>query len=220
MEITWLVLAGGGFPRLVASAGLTAARPCAAIGEAPEPRAIFRELRQAQPGAIWRAQALLWALLARVAAAIGSPGLGAPPATAARPVLPVDAPGRPIGPPPSVSETEALACDDPAIARAIEVARVHLREPDLRLDHLAQATCLGRSRFVQRFGQVTGIAPMQYVERLRMEEARRLLEEDLPITQVAQLAGYGDPLYFSRRFRAMHGVAPTVYRAVARGARP
>jgi AraC-like DNA-binding protein len=220
LEITWVVLAGAGFERLAAHAGLTRARPCVPIGSAPEPRAIFRELRQALPGCVWRAHALLWALLARIAAATGSAGLGAPPPSATQPKTVPDAPGRPIGPPPAVPDSEALAADDPAIARAIDVARMHLREPDLRLDHLARAASLGRSRFGQRFRRATGLPPRQYLERLRMEEARRLLEEDLPVTRVAELAGFEDPLYFSRRFRALHGVAPTAYRAVAHGARP
>jgi AraC-like DNA-binding protein len=106
-----------------------------------------------------------------------------------------------------------------AIARAIEAAHVHFREPELRLDHLARAAHLGRSRFAQRFRQVTGSSPMRYLERLRMEEARRRLEEDASVGRAAQLAGFEDPLYFSRRFRALHGVAPSAYRAVACGAR-
>jgi AraC-like DNA-binding protein len=218
MEITWLVLEGDGWPRLLARAGVTAALPCQVIGEATEPRAIFRELRRGQPGGIWRAQSLMWALLARIAAATGRAGLGDPP-LAVRPVLPPDLPGRPVTPPPAVSETDALTCDDAAIGRAMEAARVHLREPELRLDHLARAAALGRSRFVERFRQATGTSPMRYLERLRMEEARRRLEEDLPVARAAELAGFEDPLYFSRRFRALHGVAPSSYRAVAGGAR-
>ena len=219
MEITWLVLEGPALPRLVASAGLTEARPCAAIGEAPEPRAIFRELRRRQPGAIWRAHSLIWALLARIATVTGRAGLGDPPATANRPFLPADLPGRPVEPP-AVPAPDALACDDPAVVRAMELARVHLREPGVRLIHLARAASLGRSRFVQRFRQATGVSPMRYLEALRMEEARRLLEEDLAVARIAQLSGFEDPLYFSRRFRALHGVPPSAYRAVARGARP
>lgn len=220
MEITWLVMAGDGFEGLMANAGLTPARPHAVIGEAPEPRAIFRELRRLQPGSIWRAHSLFWALLARLAVVTGRPALGPPPPAAEPPELPPDAPGRPIGPPPVVSGTEALACDDEPVARAIELARLHLRVSDLRLGHLAQVAGLGRSRFVQRFRRVTGVSPMRYLERLRMEEARRRLEEDLPVNRVAQLTGFDDPLYFSRRFRAMHGVSPSAYRAVTRGARP
>ena len=220
MEITWLVLDGPALPRLVASAGLTDSRPCAAIGEAPEPRAIFRELRRRQPGAIWRAHSLIWALLARIATATGRVGLGDPPPTANRPFLPADLPGRPVEPPLVVPGPDALACDDPAVVRAMDLARVHLREPGVRLGHLARAASLGRSRFVQRFRRATGVSPMRYLEALRMEEARRLLEEDLAVARIAQLSGFEDPLYFSRRFRALHGVPPSAYRAVARGARP
>jgi transcriptional regulator GlxA family with amidase domain len=157
-------------------------------------------------------------LLARIATASGSVGLGDPPTTTERPSLPIDLPGRPITPP-LVPGDAVLAGADQAIAQAIELTRLHLRESDLRLSHLARAASLGRSRFVQRFRLATGVSPMRYVDALRMEEARRLLEEDLAVARVAHLCGFEDPLYFSRRFRAVHGVAPSVYQAVARGAR-
>jgi AraC-like DNA-binding protein len=217
MEITWLAIEGEDFPRLAAAAGLTAARPHAAIGAAPEPRAIFRELRQARPGSIWRAQSLFWALLARIALAAGRPDMGAPPAAATPVVAPPDAPGRPVAPPPTVPPAEALAADDPAVARAVDLARLHLDEPDLRLSHLAGAARLGRSRFVQRFRLATGTSPRRYLELLRMEEARRLLEDGAPVGRAARQAGFSDPLYFSRRFHALHGLPPSSYQAVARG---
>ena len=223
MEITWLVVEGTGFPRVAASVGLTVSRPHATIGVAPEPRAIFRELRGAEPGHIWRVQSLFWALLARIALATGRRDMGPPPSAAppvqATPDLP-DLPGRPVGPPPTVPPAEALTADDPAVARAVELARLHLGEPDLRVAHLAGAARLGRSRFVERFRRATGASPRLYLELLRMEEARRWLEDGAPVARAARLAGFADPLYFSRRFRALHGVPPSAYAGVALGAGP
>lgn len=46
-----------------------------------------------------------------------------------------------------------------------------------------------------------------------MTEACKLLQStDLPIYQVAQRLGYGDPYYFSRQFRKAVGVSPRTYR--------
>jgi AraC family transcriptional regulator, arabinose operon regulatory protein len=219
MEITWLVLDGDGLTQLMASVGLTVFRPHVNVGAGPEMRAIFRELRLRETGYVWRVQSLLWAILGRIAMTTGARDMGAPPPAHAAPHVPDDWPGRPVGPPPPAATAETLTCDDPAVARAVDLIRLHFPEPHLHLSHLAAAACLGRTRFIQRFKQATGTSPRQHLERVRMEEARRLLEEGLPVVRVAEMAGFEDPLYFSRRFRAMHGVAPTAYRAVVRGAR-
>ncbi len=219
MEITWIVLAGDHLRRVIADAGLAPGRPWAAIGAASEPRAIFREIRRAEHGSIWRAYALLWALIARVADVTGSTGLGEPPWYAAQPGVWNDAPGRPVAPPPRLPSAAAVAADDAAIGRSIEAMQMHFRETDLRLEVLAQSASLRWSRFLTRFRRVTGMTPMEYLERVRMEEARRLLEEGLPVVRVAEQVGFQDALYFSRRFRLMHGLAPTAYRGITDGAR-
>jgi transcriptional regulator GlxA family with amidase domain len=54
---------------------------------------------------------------------------------------------------------------------------------------------------------------MQYVTRLRVREAQRLLREtDLPVATISTMVGFDDPLYFSRRFRQLVGDAPRVWR--------
>ena len=48
---------------------------------------------------------------------------------------------------------------------------------------------------------------------VRLDRATTLLaRSNLTITQVAGACGFADPLYFSRRFRAVHGIAPSAYR--------
>lgn len=220
MEITWVVLEGESFSHAMAQAGLPGTCPSVTIGAAAEPRAIFRELRHASAGSIWRAYALLWTLLGRVAEVTGNAGMGVAPPHVPSPRRVVDLPGRPAGAPPPVVRGSALMADDPAIARAIEVAHAHLHQPGLRSEDLARAAALGHTRFLERFRLATGLSPMRYLELSRMEEARRLLEEGRAVRQVAELVGFPDPLYFSRRFRSVHGVPPTTYRAIAYGARP
>ena len=65
------------------------------------------------------------------------------------------------------------------------------------------------------FHAETGCTPMEYLTRLRIENARRLLA--LPnggghsVRQVALLCGYDDPYYFSRLFRRHTGCSPREY---------
>lgn len=54
---------------------------------------------------------------------------------------------------------------------------------------------------------------MQYLKELRIEKAKELLEgEGMNISTIGTLAGYEDPLYFSRVFRKITGNAPRSYR--------
>lgn len=68
------------------------------------------------------------------------------------------------------------------------------------------------------FRQETGVAPMVYLNRYRVRQAKELLEgSDVSIAEVALAAGFSDSNYFARVFRREVGVTPGAYR---RGERP
>jgi transcriptional regulator GlxA family with amidase domain len=67
--------------------------------------------------------------------------------------------------------------------------------------------------FVRRFAAATGLTPIAYVQRLRVEEAKRRLERtDAPVERIAWEVGYEDPAAFRRLFRRLTGLAPGAYR--------
>ncbi|HZD25810.1 MAG TPA: helix-turn-helix domain-containing protein, partial [Alphaproteobacteria bacterium] len=67
--------------------------------------------------------------------------------------------------------------------------------------------------FKRRFTQATGFTPLDYVQALRVEEAKQLLETtDLPIEAVAEEVGYEDSSFFRRLFRRKVGLTPHAYR--------
>ncbi len=67
--------------------------------------------------------------------------------------------------------------------------------------------------FVRRFTAATGLPPIAYVLRLRVEEAKRRLERtDAPVERIAWEVGYEDPAAFRRLFRRITGIAPGAYR--------
>lgn len=67
--------------------------------------------------------------------------------------------------------------------------------------------------FKRRFMTATGYAPMDYVQTLRIEEAKQLLETSAISTgAIAAEVGYGDPTYFRRLFKRRTGITPARYR--------
>lgn len=84
----------------------------------------------------------------------------------------------------------------------------------ISISDIARQLGLDRSYFGSLFHQHTGLAPQQYLLRLRMEKAAGLLtRSNLPVSSVSRSVGYEDPLLFSRMFRKVQGQAPSEYRA-------
>ncbi len=67
--------------------------------------------------------------------------------------------------------------------------------------------------FKRRFRAVTGYAPVEYVQAVRVEEAKQMLEtSDAPTDTVAHEVGYEDVAFFRRLFKRKTGVTPARYR--------
>ena len=90
----------------------------------------------------------------------------------------------------------------------------------ITVEEIARQYGFTPSYMIKAFKRQVGESPIQYLIRLRMDEARRLLSAapDLEIRQIGEIVGYADPHYFSRIFRNINGVTPTEYRS--RRARP
>lgn len=82
---------------------------------------------------------------------------------------------------------------------------------------------LSRRSFGRRFKAATGFSPMDYVHRVRIEEAKQILETaSMTVEQVGAAVGYGDAASFRRLFIRMVGETPAAYRrrqAVSEAAR-
>ena len=80
------------------------------------------------------------------------------------------------------------------------------------IEDVAAHVGLSRSRLYRVFRQELQLSPMEYLTRYRIRQACALLERgDLSVKAVALSVGYGDQLYFSRRFREVMGASPTAW---------
>ena len=81
------------------------------------------------------------------------------------------------------------------------------------IDSMARFCCLSSGYFAHAFKAAVGMAPLRYLNGLRMEKAKELLTSDnLTISSVAALTGYGDPFYFSKVFKRFQGCSPAEYK--------
>lgn len=67
--------------------------------------------------------------------------------------------------------------------------------------------------FIRRFRQATGMTPLDYIQALRLEEAKQMLEtSDLPLEAIANEVGYEETSFFGKLFRRRVGLTPAQYR--------
>jgi AraC family transcriptional regulator len=98
------------------------------------------------------------------------------------------------------------------IRRAIEYINQNL-ERDLPLEEIAKVANMSKYHFAKSFRQVVGMPPHQYLVRMRVEKARKLLvESEMSVTEVANLVGYEDTGQFSGQFLKIVGTTPRRYR--------
>ncbi len=94
-----------------------------------------------------------------------------------------------------------------------------LDEParDHSIESLAALARMGRSLFAERFAQVFGQPPIEFLKQLRMHHGARLLRTtDMSVSLIATAVGYASRSYFSRAFREAYGTDPSQYREQAR----
>jgi transcriptional regulator GlxA family with amidase domain len=84
---------------------------------------------------------------------------------------------------------------------------------DLSVDALAERARLSPRQFARAFTAETGMPPGRYVDRVRLEAARRLLEDTRDgVEQVARCCGYHTPEAMRRAFQQALQVSPAEYR--------
>lgn len=81
------------------------------------------------------------------------------------------------------------------------------------MEEVIRRSTLAERTFKRRFLAATGLAPLDYVQRLRVEDAKRRLERTVdPVDDIAWRVGYEAPAFFRRLFRRSVGMAPGAYR--------
>ena len=106
----------------------------------------------------------------------------------------------------------AQTADDHALDALHGWMAAHL-DADLRVERLAARAGMSPRTFARVYAAKLGTTPAKTVERLRVEAARRAIEEGgAPIKQIAHRCGFGDEERMRRAFVRRLGVSPSDYR--------
>lgn len=108
--------------------------------------------------------------------------------------------------------TDVVAVADEKVAMAMRYIRHHAHQP-LSVGDLLSHVGISRRVLEQRFRRHLDCTPMQAIHRAQIHLAARLLvETDLPMSQIAQRAGFTHAMHLSTLFRAKTGTTPSAYR--------
>lgn len=81
------------------------------------------------------------------------------------------------------------------------------------IDEVTRDLPTSRRNIVRRFKQVTGVPPIEYLQNIRIETAKKKLEQtDLSISEIISETGYADPKSFRKVFTKLVGIKPLEYR--------
>ena len=81
------------------------------------------------------------------------------------------------------------------------------------VEEMVRRSRVAERTFKRRFTEATGFAPIDYVQRLRIEDAKRRLERtDAAADEISWKVGYEDAAFFRRLFKRVTGMTPGAYR--------
>lgn len=105
--------------------------------------------------------------------------------------------------------------DQNKLMHTLNYIQNHLAAP-ITVDELAELIHFHPNYFIAFFKKHMGASPMQYVQRKKLEEAKRLLVTTvLPVSEIAGAIGM-DFLNFSKQFKRVIGLSPSAYRSSTR----
>lgn len=98
------------------------------------------------------------------------------------------------------------------VLKVIKYFNDHLTD-NVTLDVVANEFFISKSTLNYNFKRYTGCSPMEYLLKLRLDTAKRMLTEtNKSIDEISEKSGFSTPNYFGTIFKKQLGISPTAYR--------
>lgn len=99
------------------------------------------------------------------------------------------------------------------IEKACQYMKQHFKE-QMALKELCQEAGLSKYTLLRNFTAQCGVTPFQYLETIRINYAKQLLEKGNPLSEVAYESGFSDQSHFTRFFKNYIGLTPKQYQNI------
>ncbi|WP_253735870.1 helix-turn-helix transcriptional regulator [Paenibacillus sp. FJAT-26967] len=110
---------------------------------------------------------------------------------------------------PAVSDKREIS---PLLHQSLEYIEQNLCENDLSLEKVASSIFVSRCHYSRVFKEYFGFGFKEYIMNKRIQKAKVMLQNGVPVTDVCYAVGYGDLTHFGRVFKKLVGTNPSVYR--------
>jgi signal transduction histidine kinase/DNA-binding response OmpR family regulator len=101
--------------------------------------------------------------------------------------------------------------DDEFLKRIVSYVEENCAK-DLSINTLADHSNVGRTVLYNKIKGLTGFSPVEFIRKLKMNIAARLLENGYNVSEAAYRTGFSDVKYFSRLFKVQFGYSPSRYK--------
>lgn len=101
---------------------------------------------------------------------------------------------------------------DEFLSQAIRFIRDNMDNANLSIEEFAKQMNISRSMLFRRLKATTGLAPVDFVHRVRITYSIELLKSDYNFSQIAYMIGFNDPKYFTKCFKRYTGMTPSEWK--------
>ena len=120
-----------------------------------------------------------------------------------------------VVPPSEKEEPQELSMlsnlDDEFMMKVTQLVKEGLGK-ELNVDILCSGMHMSRTSFYNKIKVLTGMAPADFIRKIKMQEAATLLKSKrYSVSEVSDMMGFADPKYFTDTFKKFYGVPPSVY---------
>ncbi|TWO34636.1 response regulator [Seonamhaeicola sediminis] len=96
------------------------------------------------------------------------------------------------------------------ISKIKEIIENNISSPNLSPAFISEQMAMSSSKLYRRIKQLTDLSPNEFIRTIRLKKSAQLLKsKNYNVSEVSDLVGFNDPLYFSRVFKKQFGYSPS-----------
>ena len=111
-----------------------------------------------------------------------------------------------------VEEIASSSADKQFIKRAADMVEEMMHDPHFNVSQMVSEMKVSRTLLHMKLRELTGQSTSEFIRTIRLKQAAKLLKSgDKNVSEVTYAVGFNDPKYFSKSFKNLFGLTPTLF---------